>query len=59
MPTSLKVTPGASGLKVMDPFDWSKDKAIYQRWQLWSEKARQALDAIEGDTEKTQISPLD
>ena len=20
--------------KIMDPFDWSKDKAIYQRWQL-------------------------
>ena len=34
MPTSLKVTSGASGFKVMDPFDLSKDKAIYQRWQL-------------------------
>ena len=34
MPTSLKVTSGASGFKVMDPFDWSKDKAICQRWQL-------------------------
>ena len=30
MPTSLKVTSGTSGFKVMDPFDWSKDKAIYQ-----------------------------
>ena len=30
MPTSLKVTSGASGFKVMDPFNWSKDKAIYQ-----------------------------
>ena len=35
--TSLKVTSGASGFKVMDPFDWTKDKAIYQRWQMWSE----------------------
>ena len=26
-----------------------KDKAIYQRWQLWSEKARLALDTMEGD----------
>ena len=26
MPTSLKVTSGASGFKVMDPFDWSKEK---------------------------------
>ena len=54
--TSLKVTSGASGFKVMDLFDWTKDKAIYQRWQMWSEKARHALDAMEGDSEKTKIS---
>ena len=30
--TSLKVSSGANGFKVMDPFDWTKDKAIYQRW---------------------------
>ena len=40
----------------MDPFDWTKDRAIYQRWQLWSEKARLAFDAMEGDSEKTKIS---
>ena len=40
----------------MDPFDWTKDKAIYQRWQMWSEKARHTLDAMEGDSEKTKIS---
>ena len=56
IPTSLKVTFGANGFKVMDPFDWTKDKAIYQRWQLWSEKARLTLDAMEGDSEKTKIS---
>ena len=56
IPTSLKVTSGANGFKVMDPFDWTKDKAIYQRWQLWSEKARLALDAMESDSEKTKIS---
>ena len=33
-----------------------KDKVIYQRWQLWSEKARLTLDAMEGDSEKTKIS---
>ena len=32
LPTSLKVSSGASGFKVMDPFDWTKDKSIYQRW---------------------------
>ena len=52
IPTCLKVTSGANGFKVMDPFDWTKDKAIYQRWQLWSEKARLTLDAMEGDSEK-------
>ena len=55
IPTSLTVTSGAKGFKVMDPFDWTKDKAIYQRWQLWSEKARLTLDAMEGDSEKTKI----
>ena len=54
--TSLKVSSGANGFKVMDPFNWTKDKSIYQRWQLWSEKARLALDAMEGDSEKTKIS---
>ena len=29
--TSLKVSLGANGFKVMDPFDWTKDKSIYQR----------------------------
>ena len=56
MPTSLKVTSGANGFKVVDPFDWTRDKAIYQRWQMWSEKARHALDAMEGDSEKSKIS---
>ena len=54
--TSLKVSSGTNGFKVMDPFDRTKDKSIYQRWQLWSEKARLTLDAMEGDSEKTKIS---
>ena len=54
LPTSLKVSSGSHGFKVMDPFDWTKDKSIYQRWQLWSEKARLTLDAMEGDSEKTK-----
>ena len=56
IPASFKVTSGANGFKVMDPFDWTKDKSIYQRWQLWAEKARLALDAMEGDSERTKIS---
>ena len=56
LPTSLKISSGSHGFKVMDPFDWTKDKSIYQRWQLWSQKARLALDAMEGDSEKTKIS---
>ena len=56
IPTSLKVTSGANDFKVMDPFDWTKDKAIYQRWQLWSKKARLAVDAMEGDSKKSKLS---
>ena len=56
MPTSLKMNPRALGFKVMDPFDWTKDKAICKRWQLWSEKAGHTLEAMEGDSEKTKIS---
>ena len=54
--TSFKVSSGANGFKVMDPFNWKRDKSIYQRWQLWSDKARLAFDAKEGDSEKTKIS---
>ena len=55
-PSTLKVTSSSEGFRVMDPFDWTMDKNIYQRWQLWSHKARLALEAMEGDTEKTKIS---
>ena len=55
LPTTLKVTSSSDGFRVMDPFDWTMDKNVYQRWQLWSHKARLALDAMEGDTEKTKI----
>ena len=56
MPNSLKMTSRVLGFKVLDPFDWTKDKAIYQRWQMWSEKARHIHEAMEGDSEKTKIS---
>ena len=58
LPTTLKVTSGSDGFRVMDPFDWTMDKNVYQRWQLWSHEARLALEAMEGDTEKTKISYL-
>ncbi|MDA8031049.1 MAG: hypothetical protein MPK62_07980, partial [Alphaproteobacteria bacterium] len=57
-PSTLKVTSSSEGFRVMDPFDWTADKNIYHRWQLWSHKARLALDAMEGDNEKTKISYL-
>ena len=58
LPTTLKVTSSTDGFKVMDPFDWTLDKNVYQRWLLWSHKAKLALEAMEGDTEKTKISYL-
>ena len=56
LPTTLKVTSGSDGFRVMDPFNLTMDKNVYQRWQLWSHKARLTLEAMEGDTEKTKIS---
>ena len=56
--TTLKVTSGSDGFRIMDPFDWTMDKSVYQRWQLWSHKAKLALEAMEGDSEKTKISYL-
>ena len=58
LPTTLKVTSGSDGFRVMDPFDWTVNKNVYQRWQLWSHKAKLTLEAMEGDTEKTKISYL-
>ena len=58
LPTTLKVTSSTDGFRVMDAFDWTLDKNVYQRWQLWSHKAKRALEAMEGDTEKTKISYL-
>ena len=56
LPTISKVTSGSNGFRIMDSFDWTRNKTIYQRWQLWSHKARLTLDAMEGDSEKTKIS---
>ena len=56
--STLKVTSSTDGFRVMDPFDWTMDKNIYPRWQLWAHKARLALNAMEGDSDKTKISYL-
>ena len=58
IPTTLKITSGVNGFKVMDPFDWTKDRNIYQHWQLWSDKARHALKTMDGDSEDNKISHL-
>ena len=54
--TTLKVTSSTDGFRVMDPFDWTLDKNIYQRWQLWSHKAKLALNAMEGHSDTAKIS---
>ena len=56
LPSTLKVTSGLNGFRIMDPFDWTMHKTIYQKWQLWLHKARLTLDAMEGDSENTKIS---
>ena len=54
--STLKVTSSTDGFKVMDAFDWTNDKNIYQRWQLRSHKARLALNAMEGHSDTAKIS---
>ena len=52
---SLKITSRVAGFQVLTPFDWTRDKAIYQRGKMWSEKARHTIGAMKGDSEKTKI----
>ena len=33
LPMTLKVTSGSNGFRIMDPFDWTMDKTIYQSAQ--------------------------
>ena len=28
LPTTLKITSGSNGFRIMDPFDWTRDKTI-------------------------------
>ena len=53
---ALKYLQEQMVLRLWTPLIEQKNNSIYQRWQLWSEKARLALDAMEGDSEKTKIS---
>ena len=56
MPVTLKTSSGATEISAIPPFDWTRDKTIYQWWQAWSKKARHALNAMEGDSNKAKIS---
>ena len=47
MPATLKNSSGTA---------WIRDKSIYHQWQTWSKKARHAVDAMDGDSEKATIS---
>ena len=29
LPTTLKITSGSNGFRIMDPFNWTRDKTIY------------------------------
>ena len=55
MLVSMKTSSGTTRISAMPPFDWTRDKTIYQRWQAWSKKARHVIDAMEGDSEKAKI----
>ena len=56
MPTSLKMTSGALGFKVMDPFNWTKDKGSTSDGKCCQKRLDMPLMQMEGDSEKTKIS---
>ena len=53
---ALKYLQDHMVLGLWTPLIGQRTNLIYQRWQLWSHKARLTLDAREGDSEKTKIS---
>ena len=55
MLVSIKTSSGASQISAMSPFDWIRDKHIYQQWKSWSQWAQHAADAMEGDTEEAKV----
>ena len=58
MPTTLNTSSGTARISAMPPFDWTRDKTICQWWQVWSKKARHALNVMEGDSNEAKISYL-
>ena len=55
MPTSLKMTSGTLGFKVVDPFDWTKDKTLSTSDGKCGQK-RLDMPLMETNSEKTKIS---
>ena len=55
MPVATKASSGATGLTAMEKFDWTRDKGIYQQWQVWSTQAKHAMNAMEGDREAANV----
>ena len=56
MPTSLKVTSGASGFKVIDPFNWSKDKLSTSNGNYGQRRLGTPLKQWKETQTKTKIS---
>ena len=52
IPTSLKVTSGANGFKVMDPFDWTKDKTSTRDGWKVTQKRLKFLTSTIGSMER-------
>ena len=53
--TIIRASSGATGVSAVTPFDWTRDKLMYQQWQTWSEWARHAAVAMEGDSEASKV----
>ena len=57
-PMATTASSRAAGTTTHEKFDWTRDKSIYQQWQVWSTQARHIMDAMEGYTEAAKVHYL-
>ena len=53
--TIIRASSGTTGVTAVTPFDWTRDKQMYQWWQTWSDQVRHAAVAMEGDGQKCKF----
>ena len=47
---------GTTRLTPIKPFNCTRDKGIYQHWQVWRQQTRHSLKAMEEDSEDVKVN---